>query len=173
MAQYKFPKLTDSRDFEYLILDCYRALYPEANVSMYGRPGQKQDGIDIVVQTAAAQWCIQCKNYETVSISQINTWINDCTYYEKHPFQKLIIATAAPEDTRITDHLLYDIQQPFQVEYVSWEKICGYIEQFPNIYHAYYGNLEAKNAFKNDFLEIINNYSIRFKYSIISHADGT
>ena len=160
MAQYKFPKLTDSRDFEYLILDCYRALYPEANVSMYGRPGQKQDGIDIIVQMEAAQWCIQCKNYDAVSVSQIDTWINDCTYYEKHPFQKLIIATAAPEDTRITDHLLYDIQQPFQVEYVSWEKICGYIEQFPNIYQAYYGNLEAKNAFKNDFLEIINHYSI-------------
>ena len=161
MPQYKFPKLADSRDFEYLILDCYKALYPEANVYMYGRQGQKQDGIDIIVQMSAARWCIQCKNYDSVSVAQIDTWIDDCTYYDKHPFQKLIIASAAPEDTKIADHLLYDVKKPFQVEYVSWKRICGYIEQFPNIYQAYYGNLEAKNTFKKDFLAITAKYCIR------------
>ena len=161
MPQYKFPKLADSRDFEYLILDCYKALYPKANVYMYGRQGQKQYGFDFLVQMSAAQWCIQCKNYEAVSVAQIDTWIEDCTYYDKHPFQKLIIASAAPEDTKIADHLLYDVKKPFQVEYVSWERICGYIESFPSIFQAYYGNLEAKNTFKKDFLAITAKYYIR------------
>lgn len=161
MAQYKFPKLTGSRDFESLILDCYRALYPQAKVYIYGRLGQKQYGIDIIVQMDSNQWCIQCKNYEAVSVSQIDTWIDECTYYQKHPFKTLIIATAAPEDTKITDHLLYDVDKPFKVEYVSWERICGYIECFPSIYQTYYGKLDAKDTFKGDFLEIIAHYCIR------------
>lgn len=50
MSYFIFPRLTDEKQFEHLVADCYRALYPGSQVDEYGRRGQKQYGIDITVQ---------------------------------------------------------------------------------------------------------------------------
>lgn len=164
MADYKFPQLTNSRQFEHLTLDCYKNRYPNANVYMNGRPGQKQGGIDVFVDFIktgnVVTWGIQCKNYSTFSSSDVNAAIEECIY---RPLDKLIIATAAPEDTKITAHVkkINDGKNvPFSVEFLSWEEICGYIQQFPIIYNRYYGQLKCQDEFRKIFADIIKSYSI-------------
>lgn len=105
MSHFIFPRLTDEKQFEHLVADCYRALYPESHVDEYGRRGQKQYGIDITVQMESLLWCIQCKNYEMISVSHIDELLSKCTYYSINQFSKLIIATAASDDTKIVDYL--------------------------------------------------------------------
>ena len=163
MSHFIFPRLTDEKQFEHLVADCYRALYPESQVDEYGRRGQKQYGIDITVQMESLLWCIQCKNYETISVSHIDELLSKCTYYSINPFSKLIIATAASNDTKIVDYLIKVRNAhsvPFDLEYLSWERICNLIENNPVVYHKYYGSLQQVNAFKDKFLDIVKRYEI-------------
>ena len=163
MSHFIFPRLTDEKQFEHLVADCYRALYPGSQVDEYGRRGQKQYGIDITVQMESRLWCIQCKNYETISVSHIDELLNKCTYYSINPFSKLIIATAASNDTKIVDYLIKVRNAhsvPFDLEYLSWERICNLIENNPAVYHKYYGSLQQVNAFKDKFLDIVKRYEI-------------
>ncbi|WP_310605523.1 restriction endonuclease [Anaerosporobacter sp.] len=167
MSHFIFPRLTDEKQFEHLVADCYRALYPESQVDEYGRRGQKQYGIDITVQMELQQelqlWCIQCKNYETISVSDIDELLSKCTYYMINPFSKLIIATAASNDTKIVDHLIQirNVHSfPFDLEYLSWERICSFIENNPSVYQKYYSSLQQVNAFKDNFFEIVKQYEI-------------
>ncbi len=158
MANYKFPKLESEQRFESLVEDCYRALYPHANVQKYGRKGQKQYGIDILVSVGNETYGIQCKNYDKISVSDIETILKECTY---KPLDKLIIATAAQEDTKIADHIIEAGKNvPYRIEYLSWERICAYIEDFPIIYNRYYGQQKCIDDFKKTFVDIIKRYSV-------------
>lgn len=163
MSRFIFPRLTDEKQFEYLVADCFRALHPKAQVDEYGRRGQKQHGIDITVQTESQLWCIQCKNYKTISVSHIEELLSKCTYYDRNPFSKLFIVTAAQKDTIIIDYLIpvrNAHKFPFDLEYWTWETICEIIEDNPSVYHKYYGSLQQANAFKDKFLEIVKRYEI-------------
>lgn len=163
MSHFIFPRLTDEKQFEHLVADCYRAIYPESHVDEYGRRGQKQYGIDITVQMESQLWCIQCKNYETISVSHIDELLSKCTYYSINPFSKLIIATAASNDTKIVDYLIKvrnARRVPFDLMYLSWERICNLIEKNPAVYQKYYSSLQQVNAFKDKFLEIVKRYEI-------------
>lgn len=163
MSHFMFPKLTDEKQFEHLVADCYRALYPESQVDEYGRRGQKQYGIDITVQMKVHLWCIQCKNYETISVSHIDDLLRKCTYYDITPFSKSIIATAALNDTKIVDYLVKlrkDHIFPFDLEYLSWERICDLIANNSSVYEKYYNSLKQVNAFKCKFLKIVKRYNI-------------
>lgn len=108
-------------------------------------------------------WCIQCKNNETFSVSDIDELLSKCTYYSINPFGKLIIATAASNDTKIVDYLIKVRNArsvPFDLEYLSWERICNLIENNPAVYQKYYSSLQQMNAFKDKFLEIVKQYKI-------------
>ncbi len=163
MSRFIFPRLTNEKQFEHLIADCYRALYHESQVDEYGRRGQKQYGIDITVQTKSQLWCIQCKNDKTISVSDIDELLNKCTYYNINPFSKLIIATAALNDAKIVDHLIQIRNthcHPFDLEYLPWERICKFIEDNPSVYQSYYNPLQQMDTLKNNFLEIVKPYEM-------------
>lgn len=163
MSIFMLPRLTDEKQFEHLVADCYRALFPSAQVDEYGRRGQKQYGIDIIVQIKTKLWCIQCKNYERISVSDIDELLKKCTYYNVNSFEKLIIATAALSDTKIEDYLVKvrsKQELPFDLEYFSWERICSVIENNSSIYQKYYGLLQQTGNLKEEFLEIVKKYEI-------------
>ncbi len=165
MAQYIFPYLRDDKEFENLVADCYRSYYslPHQAVEIYGRNGQKQYGIDITVQLGTELWCIQCKNQFTMSVNDIEELIDKCTFYDKQPFQKLIIATAAPNDTHINDYLMKIRSEgivPYGIEYLYWDRICDFIENIPGIYPKYYGRIEPSDPLRTQFFELIKKYEI-------------
>ena len=165
MPQYIFPYMKDDKEFENLVADCYRNIYslPHEAVDIYGRNGQKQYGIDITVQLENELWCIQCKNQFTMSVNDIIELINKCTFYNRQPFQKLIIATAAPNDTRINDYLMNVRMEgavPYGIEYLYWERICDFIEHIPGIYRKYYGKIDPGDPLRVQFFELMKKYEI-------------
>ena len=98
-----------------------------------------------------------------ISVSHIDELLSKCTYYSINQFSKLIIATAASDDTKIVDYLIKVRKAhsvPFDLEYLPWERICNLIENNPVVYHKYYGLLQQVNAFKDKFLDIVKRYEI-------------
>lgn len=174
MGQYIIPRLKDDKEFENLIEDYYRKHVEDyckehglssqkVTIAPYGRNGQKQYGIDITVQLKnELLWCIQCKNKTSISVNDIDEIIKKCTFYGKQPFQKLIIATAAANDTKINDHLMEVSSKgiPYAIEYLPWDKISDFIEGSPEIYEKYYKNLELDDPLRKKFFELLKWYEI-------------
>lgn len=160
MANYFFPQLEDEKRFETLIADIYRKQYPDAEVDEYGRRGQKQYGIDITIQYPNGNlWCIQCKNQKTFTPSDIDLLLNKCTYFQINPFERLIVATASLNDNAIINHLIsVRPKYAYHIEYLPWNRICDYIEAYPDIIPQYYAPIN--DSMKNKFAEIIVKYGI-------------
>ena len=119
MPNFIFPKLADSNQFEYMLRDLYNAMFPTATIDKYGRQGQKQHGVDITVQFQQCNcgaenegqdhlWCIQCKNYDTLTVSDVDNILAACTFYKEVAlFDKFIIATFAPRDVAVVKCCFY------------------------------------------------------------------
>ena len=175
MPNYIFPKLADDTQFEYMVRDIHKCLYPDAEVDKYGRNGQKQHGVDITIQTPQWLWCIQCKNQNVLTTSDVDAILEKCTFQNIHPFQKFIIATYACSDTHVVDHLIKirgNAQYPFEIEYLHWELICGYIEQHPSILKQYYGPLLQKDPLKDECIKALIKYRVEEFLRIDPLVDG-
>ena len=165
MSKFIFPRLSDDKEFENLIADYYSniASAKSGMVNLYGRNGQKQYGIDITIQFPGELWCIQCKNQLTMSVKDVAEVIAKCTFYEKHKFQKLIIATASSNDSHINDYIV-DVNSekkiPYSIEYLPWEKICDFIETLPSICQKYFEKLNPNDMLRDIFFELLMKYDI-------------
>lgn len=177
MPNYIFPKLTNHEQFENLVRDLYQAKYPNTEVDKYGRTGQKQHGVDITIQFKQGKqskqgniegkqqlWCIQCKNYDSLTISDVDDILEACTFYDEvEHFEKLIIATYAPNDVNIVRHLLgirASGKYPYAIEYAPKEIICDYIEENPVVFNKYYGKLLSPDTLKNECIDTLKAYKI-------------
>lgn len=165
MPHYCFPRLIDDKEFENLIADCYRGLFnlPKEAVNIYGRNGQKQFGIDITVGLENQLWCVQCKNQEILTIKDVDDILEKCTYNNINSFNRLVIATAAPNDTHIIDYVIKtnrEMRLNYELSYLPWEGICDYIETIPGIYQKYYGRLDYKDPMISEFFELVKKYDI-------------
>lgn len=165
MPHYCFPRLTDDKEFENLIADCYRGLFnlPKEAVNIYGRNGQKQYGIDITVRLENQLWCVQCKNQENLTINDVEVILEKCTYSSINPFNRFVIATSAHNDARIIDYVIRVNNEKgliYEVDYLPWEEICGYIETIPGIFQKYYGILDYSDPMISEFFEIVKKYDI-------------
>lgn len=95
-----------------------------------------------------------------MTTADIDELMKQCTYYSINRFDKLIIATAVLNDTAIVDQLIrLRPLHPFNIEYLPWDKICDYIEQFPQIISKYYSPII--DPLKTKFADIIVKYSIQ------------
>lgn len=168
MSNYIFPKLTNHEQFENLVRDLYQAKYPNTEVDKYGRTGQKQHGVDITIQGniegKQQLWCIQCKNYDSLTTSDVDDILTACTFYKAiKPFEKLIIATYAPNDVNVVRHLLgirASGKYPYAIEYAPRETICDYIEENPVVFNKYYGKVFQVKNLKDKCIEILLKYKI-------------
>ena len=163
-----FPKLTNSDQFENLVRDLYKAKYPNTQLDKYGRTGQKQHGVDITIQGniegKQQLWCIQCKNYDSLTTSDVDDILTACTFYDKvKHFEKFIIATYAKRDVNVVEHLL-EIRAigkyPYAIEYAPQDVICDYIEENPVVFNRYYGKVFQANTLKDKCLEILLKYKV-------------
>ena len=81
-----------------------------------------------------------------------------------NPFNRLVIATSAPNDARIIDYVIRVNKEKglnYEVDYLPWEEICGYIETIPGIFQKYYGILDYSDPMISEFFEIVKKYDIQ------------
>ena len=142
------------KEFEKLLIDFSSAKYG-GTADLFGRQGQKQDGIDIIVtlrprfsqskQTCVQDLiCVQCKDYKStkVTTNKIDAWIQEAEAFP-FPIQTLVIAVVIERDVTLQSHVICinqdRLQQgKFSVEIVFWDSIAHFVKQNDKILKMYY-----------------------------------
>lgn len=111
-------------DFEDIIFHIYRCLNPGVTIFRYGRQGQKQFGIDILINDLN-RTVIQCKDF-SITEDDIDKTVDDIYITNNNKFgtNRIIIANTGKRDSKLQDYA--DTKN--NVELIFWEDICSYID---------------------------------------------
>lgn len=165
LSMIKLPKPSNGAEFERMVA-CYAERAFGARTTMYGRPGQKQDGVDIIVETIP-RICIQCKDYEKkrIRINDINKWVEEA---ENNPisFDALYIAIAQDYDVLLQTEVcgLSDVRRAsgkFGVGVIFWGEIEQKIKEEEGLLRLFYPNYCIKEYELNRKYNDITNYISR------------
>lgn len=125
MEPFKFPLPPTDQDFEALIEQLNRNRHPNANVQRFGRNGQSQHGVDVLLTRAdGTSDGYQCKHVAALSDDDI---FSEATKARSFPegLSRFIIYTTLPRDT---GHQLAartaTARHPFLVIVSSWDDIA-------------------------------------------------
>ena len=145
LAMLRVPPPTDSKEFEELCKD-YLKYEHKAAAQLYGRSGQDQKGIDIVVTLKDnSVICAQCKDVKKVTAQDLDEWILEAERFE-YPMREFVIMVAVENDTKLQDHIL-DVnkhraqEKKATVKLVFWDDIVQFINKDPKIFSSYYPDL--------------------------------
>jgi len=142
LAMYKITPPTDYAEFEKICLDYLEHKY-NAEASLFGRKGQAQKGVDILVTLKDHSYIFaQCKKYQSVNVRQLDEWIkkaDDCDI----PMRELIIAVSVENDAVLQEHICKITTKRSQdgkapVSILFWDDIVHYIKKDQTMLRMYY-----------------------------------
>ncbi len=144
LAMYPISPTKDEKEFEHILLDFGQNVYG-GQASLFGRKGQAQHGIDVVVNRLdGSRVCIQCKDYISTSVTtaKIDAWIAEAEQ-SAFQFQLFVIAVAAHTDARLQEYVFRVSDQrmadgKFPVNIIFWEDIEHFIKRRPELLKLYY-----------------------------------
>lgn len=122
------------KGFEEMCMYLAECVMNDRRFELYGRPGEDQDGIDIISKNERGeeQICIQCKRYEKMKLSTLKSIIRR---FEESPLLKttnsFIIATRASLNNRnIVLHINSEkerLKKQYKIHFDTWD--INYIEK--------------------------------------------
>lgn len=135
LYQQGLPIPHDYSEFENMVLQFFNHKF-NTIFQKYGRPGQKQFGIDLICNNIV----VQCKNYynTVLSIDMINT--DFCSAIEHFPtIKEYYVVTTAPRDTKIQDHIRkMNNEYSITIEIYYWNVIEDFLLKNPCIKDLFY-----------------------------------
>ncbi len=148
LAMYRITPPTDPVEFEKICKD-YLAHKYDGEAQIYGRRGQKQKGIDIVVSLKDHSYvCAQCKNVKQVKIDDLDSWILKAEECEIS-MQEFVILVAIGNDANLQEHICKVTTQRIQegkipVSLLFWDDVIHFVKKdqtmlrmyYPEFYHA-------------------------------------
>ncbi len=145
LSTYNLP-LPNAREFEMLMRD-FAGIRYQGQASLFGRPGQRQDGVDVVVtRLDGKRVCIQCKNWgRDLKKSDIDTIITDAENFAAH-ISFFVIAVTTKTNANIQQYV-YSLtdkrirEQKFPIDIVFWEDIEHIVKTNDNLLRTYYPEL--------------------------------
>lgn len=167
MSKYQFLALKDEKEFESLVNDLCAEKYG-IDFQIYGRKGQKQNGIDgLSFSKDRKKIVFQCKNkfinredkkIQTELLDDIENEVKSAST-EFQNIDTFIFANSFKQDTVLQDkanQLAY--QNKFTILVWSWEEIEGLLEKHLNIAKQYYPwffntDIQLENNIKNTLSE--------------------
>ena len=165
MARCIFPYIKGKERLKELVADCYRIKYslPLTAVDASAENPRKQYGIDITVQQKYGEVCIVCRNKRLVTTEYVEQIIKMCTFFSRKIFKKLVIVTLAMKNPEI-DNYIVELHRrkklKYEIEYISWDKMCDVIEHLPKVYCKYYGKIKYYDYLREVFFETLRNYDV-------------
>ena len=161
---------TDPKEYEKIIRD-YCEYQFGGNVFLFGRNGQRQNGVDVISKDLSNIIGVQCKDYSgtVVKESDIDDMIKLAETFVP-PLCMFVIAIAQKTDANIQRYVMLKSKErlkhgKFSIEIVYWDEIENFIKNNAMIYNKYYGF-----AFGNPFNEqqvqvlITDTYSLRMRF---------
>jgi len=145
----RLPPPANWQDFEGLCLDLLGEIYGIDQVQKYGRPGQGQSGIDIIIgPDPKNDWIgVQCKKKDVypekcLRESEVQREVTNATAF-KPTISQYIVVTSAPRDKKIQD-LAMEITErhrgegKFSVKIWSWDDIEELLRKTPAVLKRWY-----------------------------------
>jgi len=178
---YRLPPPSTSEQFEWLCLDLWRIEWKDPNIQLVGRPGQAQDGIDVISDSA---WgdnkyrAIQCKNYKPASLLSkdiehiAEQVVSSCTY----PLVELVIATTVPRDAKLQQKAAeitqaHREQGLFEVHVCAWEDIMDLLSQHKELLPRYWPDTYTTNTHQESNLVELPPSQVQV-VGLVSQIDG-
>lgn len=142
---YKVPVPKSAAEFEDICADLWREEWNDPHIQRIGRPGQRQDGLDVLSDPRdGPRRAIQCKNYEPKLFT--NAIVDDIVEKVKGspllPIEELVIATTAPRSTTVQEHAK-EIRERhrkthlFDVWVWAWEDIETLLQRHQDVLHRH------------------------------------
>ncbi|KIM10177.1 MAG: hypothetical protein KU38_07835, partial [Sulfurovum sp. FS08-3] len=139
MADYQWQPLKDDKKFEELINALCIQEY-KREFQLYGRNGQKQNGID--GKCSKGEICFQCKNKK--DLKQLLRDLESDTQSMMANFTpvKSIFACAAPRDTKLQDKA-QELSKKHSIEIIvwSWNEIEDIVEKYEDVAKKFYPHI--------------------------------
>lgn len=159
--QYKLPMTNNSDEFEDMVEDYFKVNYRFAQ--RYGRKGQKQYGIDVIVvynniDDSQSYIAVQCKNYSPTE-QELDNIINQAvagTMQLAFPFSKIVIALGTQRDTKIQNFIMKKNSSNILVEPLFWEQISSTIASNNELLNRYYPQMDFNTATIEKLVEEFN-----------------
>lgn len=160
------PIPQDDKEFEIIVKDYCKKIYN--NADLFGRNGQKQNGIDIfsVNEDDNTIIGIQCKFYSKINKKDIDSIINELEGFTQ-PLSKIIIATTAKRDSKIQEYTLeLNVTREVKIEMLYWDTISDIIvtdeemlkRHYPQSIQILYFNSKKNENTMEDMINEFNTF---------------
>lgn len=143
----QLPAPQSWEEFEIICADLFSRVYNDRNAVRHGKQGQRQNGVDICVNTLQGPIGIQCKEKENfppkiLKNSDIDSEIEKAKQY-KPCLSEFVIATTAPPDTDNQEHTRiiseeHKKQKLFSVHVWDWHKIKLELATYQDLLRKHY-----------------------------------
>jgi len=134
-------------EFEDICADLFMRQWNDPDAVRYGRQGQRQNGVDIYGKEDGDDVGAQCKKKSIWPVTELTTTDVDEEVEKAKKFsprlKKYIIATTAPSDARIIDHVNAISAENgkvglFSVRVYSWTEIVRRIQSYSDLYEKHF-----------------------------------
>lgn len=141
-------------EFEVICADLWGEIWGDRHTQLYGRQGQRQNGVDIKgVDQRGKQCGAQCKGKKNWPPSTLTTQEIDNEIAKAQKFSPLldefVVLTTAPNDVTVQDHVAALNENKangigFRVEVYSWEEIRRRLSNYPDLLQKHYSGIFRK-----------------------------
>jgi hypothetical protein len=178
----EIPKITDSVKFEYLCRDLWKNETMNDPVSLNGRPGQGQDGVDVYGRdTTTEEWFgIQCKVREegsTLTKKEIVTEIEKAKHFNPSLGRYLLCTTLKRDAViqKIEREIIKGLKKSngFSFQILFWNDIEEMLKQESNInvYQKYYQKFFINNTTLGHSIGKLINLELGIGNSLDTHYE--
>lgn len=187
MMSLEIAKPKNWKDFERISARLCEKIYKTTNIHRYGRQGQQQNGVDIMIESEGGIVGIQCKHVEKLTSSEIDDEIEKAEKFIP-ALKSFKFYTTLKRDTKIQSYIAeksqeYRAKNLFDIDILSWEDIAEKLQEtknydiledfYPELFYAdvnisnmldiAFENLKNKNYVKvENILNILNQIEVHF-----------
>lgn len=179
LATCELPRSKNWEEFEDICQSISKIKWQNPNFNKFGRPGQKQDGVDIYGYGQLRQVIgVQCKNtlINPITIKTINEEIENAESFEPK-IDELYIATSSHRDVNIQREVAQISQQrlfdgKFGVGIIFWpdieQELSKDINEFKRFYPQFFSPTTQSNFQDSDTLR---NRDIQCLVNLLNYID--
>lgn len=187
MMSLEIAKPKNWQDFERISARLCEKIYKTTNIHRYGRQGQQQNGVDIMIESERGIVGIQCKHVEKLTSSEIDGEIEKAEKFIP-ALKSFKFYTTIKRDTKIQSYIAkksqeYRAKNLFDIDILSWEDIAEKLQEtknydiledfYPKLFYAdvnisnmldiAFENLKNKNYIEvENILNILNQMEVHF-----------
>lgn len=138
----RLPEISDDKLFEKFALDLWGSQHPGAVATLYGRTGQPQFGVDVVVRSGDRLIGVQCKAVEKLDEKTIEVEVNRAKKFTPM-LTELVVVTTAPHDARLVSYTetltrRHKKSKLFTVSYHGWGDLLRILEDHQWVVQKYF-----------------------------------